>query len=174
MLIEVSIRDFAIIDELRLSFEPGLNVMTGETGAGKSIIIDALGAVLGERIGTDVVRSGAKAATVEAIFDVAKMHQRAELIEFAGEFGVDLDEGTLILSREVSAAGRSTARINGRATTASALARAAALLVDIHGQSDHLSLLRQSEHVNVLDRFAGTLPLRSEVAKIVNDLRGVR
>jgi DNA repair protein RecN (Recombination protein N) len=174
MLIELNIRDFAIIDELRVSFEPGLNVLTGETGAGKSIIIDALGAVLGERIGADVVRTGARAANIEAIFDVTGLSQPSELAEFATEFGIDLDEGTLILAREVTAAGRSTARINGRATTAGALGRAGALLVDIHGQSDHLSLLRQGEHLDVLDRFANTFGDRDRLAALVRDLREVR
>lgn len=174
MLIELSIRDFAIIDELRVAFEPGLNVLTGETGAGKSIIIDALGAVLGERIGPDVVRSGAKAAAVEAIFDVTAMCDRTDLSRFAEEFGIDLDEGMLVLAREIAAGGRSTARINGRATTASALGRAGALLVDIHGQSDHLSLLRQAGHIDLLDRFAATVTLRARVAEIVHQIRSVR
>lgn len=174
MLIELNIRDFAIIDELRVKFEPGLNVLTGETGAGKSIMIDALGAVLGERVGPDVVRSGARNASVEAIFDVSGMRERPELTAFADEFGIELDEGTLILAREVAAGGRSTARINGRATTAGALSRAGALLVDIHGQSDHLSLLRQGEHLNILDRYAGTLSERDQIATLVRDLRAVR
>ena len=174
MLTELVIRDFAIIDELRISFEPGLNVLTGETGAGKSIIIDALGAVLGERIGPDVVRSGAKAAMVEAIFDISCLGSRSALTQFATELGIDLDEGTLILAREVAAGGRSTARINGRATTAGSLNRAGALLVDIHGQSDHLSLLHQHEHLNVLDRFAGTIADRHAFAEIVHQLRDVR
>lgn len=174
MLIELHIRDFAIIEELRIGFEPGLNVLTGETGAGKSIIIDALGAVLGERVGPDVVRSGAKAAHVEAIFDVEALADHSGLAAFAAEFGLELDEGTLILAREVASGGRSTARINGRATTAGALARAGALLVDIHGQSDHLSLLRQSEHIEVLDRFAGTLSARAEIGELVRELRDVR
>ncbi|MCC6791711.1 MAG: DNA repair protein RecN [Thermomicrobiales bacterium] len=174
MLIELNIRDFAIIDQLRVEFEPGLNVLTGETGAGKSIIIDALGAVLGERIGTDVVRSGARNASVEAIFDVSGMANRAELTEFAREFGIDLDEGTLVLAREVTSGGRSTARINGRATTAGSLNKVGALLVDIHGQSDHLSLLRQSAHLDVLDRFAGVLNERERLATAVRELRRVR
>ena len=174
MLIELSIRDFAIIDELRVSFEPGMNVLTGETGAGKSIVVDALGAVLGERIGADVVRTGAKAAHIEAIFDVGELADRPSLKAFAEEFGLELDEGTLILAREIAANGRSTARINGRATTAGALARAGALLVDIHGQSDHLSLLRQSEHLDVLDRFAGCFEARQRIGELVRELRGVR
>jgi DNA repair protein RecN (Recombination protein N) len=174
VLTELTIRDFAIIDELRVSFEPGMNVLTGETGAGKSIIIDALGAVLGERIGSDVVRTGAKAAHIEAIFDIGKVAANSSFAAFAGDFGIELDEGTLILSREVTSNGRSTARINGRATTNGALAQAGALLVDVHGQSDHLSLLRQSEHLDVLDRFAGCFEDRGRIAELVRELRGVR
>jgi DNA repair protein RecN (Recombination protein N) len=174
MLTELVIKDFAIIDELRICFEPGLNVLTGETGAGKSIIIDALGAVLGERIGPDVVRSGAKTAIVEAIFDVSRYGASRQLAEFAAEFGLDLEDGTVILAREISANGRSTARVNGRATTATSLQRVGTALVDIHGQSDHLSLLAQAEQLNVLDRFAGTGELRTEFARLVYELRGVR
>src|SRR5215216_4618758 len=110
MLIELWIKDFAIIDELRVSFEPGLNVLTGETGAGKSIIIDALGAVLGERVGPDVVRTGSKAARIEATFDVTSETDRTDLAAVFGELGVEPEDGLLILRREVATGGRSTAR----------------------------------------------------------------
>ena len=174
VLVELSIRDFAIIESLRVPFDPGLNVLTGETGAGKSIIIDALGAVLGERIGPDAVRTGAKAAHVEAIFELADPPIPEDVVSFADEHGIDLTEGTLILSREITASGRTTARINGRATTAGALNRIGALLVDVHGQSDHLSLLRQIEHLDMLDRFADTISDRAAVGELVRELRGVR
>src|SRR5438128_2436409 len=121
MLIDLNIRDFAIIDELRVSFEAGLNVLTGETGAGKSIIIDALGAVLGERIGPDVVRTGAKAAHVEATFDVGAHQRHPVFSEMVADLGLEIDDGTMILAREISSNGRSVARVNGRATTASML-----------------------------------------------------
>src|SRR3954468_5376247 len=118
MLIELNIRDFAIIDELRVSFEPGLNVLTGETGAGKSIIIDALGAVLGERIGADVVRTGARAARIEATFEVTPSVQRADATALLDELGIEPEDGVLIFRRDIAASGRSTARINGSAATA--------------------------------------------------------
>src|SRR5581483_10571695 len=121
MLLELSIRDFAIIDEARIAFEPGMNALTGETGAGKSILIDALGAVLGERVGPDVVRTGAKAARIEATFDVADLAERPEAVSVFDELGVEPEDGLLILSREVQASGRSAARVNGRAMTAGAL-----------------------------------------------------
>src|SRR5258707_1070629 len=139
MLVDLAIRDFAIIDRLQLAFQPGMNALTGATGAGKSIIIDALGAVLGERIGADVVRSGAKAARIEATFDISSMPHRDDILALLDEMGIEPDEDQVLLGREINAAGRTVARINGRATTAASLARIGALLVDIHGQSDHLS-----------------------------------
>jgi DNA repair protein RecN (Recombination protein N) len=174
MLLELSIRDFAIIDELRVGFEPGFNALTGETGAGKSILIDALGAVLGDRVGSDVVRTGARAARVEATFDVAALAEREDVAAVLDELGVEPDDGLLILSREVQAGGRSSARLNGRAATAGMLARIGGLLVDIHGQSDHLSLLRPAEHLEMLDRYAGLLPEREGVGRLVGELRAVR
>ena len=173
MLLELTIRDFAIIDETRISLEPGFNVLTGETGAGKSILIDALGAVLGERTGSDVVRSGASAARVEALFDVADLQDRNDFVATLHDLGVEAADDQLVLSRDVTATGRTIARINGRATTASALSRLGAFLVDIHGQSDHLSLLRPAEQLDMLDRFAGTVALRAEVAGRVVALRAV-
>ena len=174
MLLELAITDFAIIDELRLAFEPGFNALTGETGAGKSILIDALGAVLGDRVGADVVRTGARAARIEATFDVADALGRPEVASALEDLGVEAEDGLLILSREISATGRGVARVNGRAATAGTLGRVGALLVDIHGQSDHLSLLRPGEHLAILDRYAGTLPARAEVAALVRELDGVR
>src|SRR5215213_163146 len=174
MLIELWIKDFAIIDELRVGFEPGFNALTGETGAGKSIIIDALGAVLGERIGSDVVRTGAKLARVEAIFDVACVAGRPAFQGLLADLSLELEDDTLILGREITSSGRSSARINGRAATAGMLARVGAILVDIHGQSDHLTLLRTSEQLEILDRYASTADDRSEVARLVRELRELR
>jgi DNA repair protein RecN (Recombination protein N) len=174
MLVELSITDFAIIDTLRVPFEPGFNALTGETGAGKSIVIDALGAVLGDRIGSDVVRTGAKVARIEATFDVGALAGREDFSAVCAELGVEPEDDTLILTREIAASGRSSARINGRAATASALAAIGQLLVDIHGQSEHLSLLRPAEHLDILDRYAGLLPQRERVAELVREVRQVR
>ena len=174
MLLELAITDFAIIDELRIPFEPGLNVLTGETGAGKSIIIDALGAVLGERVGPDVVRTGSRAAHVEATFDVSSEITRPDVAAVFDELGIVVEDGVLILAREIGSGGRSGARINGRAATAGMLSRLGALIVDIHGQSDHLSLLRAAEHLQVLDRFAGLVTQRTEFGALVRELRDVR
>lgn len=174
MLLELTIRDFAIIDEVRLGFEPGFNALTGETGAGKSILIDALGAVLGDRVGPDIVRTGARAARVEATFDVAEMAARPEISAVFDELGVEPEDGVLILSREVSVSGRSNARINGRAATAGSLARVGGLLVDIHGQSDHLSLLRPAEHLEMLDRYGGLVPAREALGELVREWRALK
>src|SRR5579871_2011922 len=140
MLEELNISDFAIIDRLNVRLEPGFNVLTGETGAGKSIIIDAVSAVIGGRISSEVVRTGSKAARVEAIFSLESAELSAAVARtLEGYDLLDEDEGNLILAREISAAGRSTARINGRAVPVSVLADLGELLVDIHGQSEHLS-----------------------------------
>lgn len=155
MIAELSVANFAIIDTLRIGFGPGLNILTGETGAGKSIIIDALGAVLGDRVSADLVRHGSPQATIDAVVELDGSQLRPELRMVLSELGVDLDEGTMILSREISSSGRSGARINGRAVTASALRQVGELLVDIHGQSEHLSLLRPGQALLLLDRFGG-------------------
>ncbi len=174
MLSELHIRDFAIIDELHLSLPPGFIVLTGETGAGKSIIIDAVGLVLGGRADPTVVRAGAERALVEAVFRLDPAHQAAlrPILEREGLEGDEPD--LLILSREVRAEGRSICRVNGRAVTLALLREVAEGLVDIHGQSEHLSLLRVREHVHLLDRFAGLESLRAQVADLAARVRAVR
>ncbi|MDI3339656.1 MAG: DNA repair protein RecN [Sphaerobacter sp.] len=174
MLLELAIRNFAIIRDLRLTFGPGLNALTGETGAGKSIIIDALGAVLGARVSADFVRTGAPGAWVEAVFAVNRLAGRDDFRHLLEETGVEPEDGTLILTRDISASGRSTARINGRTVTASTLAQFGALLVDIHGQSEHLSLLRPAIHVDLLDRYAGTVEERAQFAALVREYQQIR
>jgi DNA repair protein RecN (Recombination protein N) len=174
MLLDLDIRDFAIIDDLQIQFGPGLNALTGETGAGKSIIIDALGAVLGERVSADMVRSGAKTAYVDARFHIEGLAESPSLREVFEEYGIEAPDGELILSREIQAGGRSSARINGRTATASLLGTLGQLLVDIHGQSDHLSLLRPMAQLAILDRYAHLEPLRSGVAEIVRSWRAAR
>ncbi len=173
MLVELGIRNFAIIDELRLTFETGMNAITGETGAGKSIIIDALGAVLGERIGADVVRTGSASAQVEAVFDLGT-DDFPSLTEALAGLGIELEDGTLILSRQITSAGRSTARINGSTQTVSALAGIGSYLIDIHGQSDHLKLLRTAEQLDALDHYAHTFGDRAEIARLIHERAEVR
>lgn len=167
MLRELTIENFAIIDHLSVQFEPGFTVLTGETGAGKSIIIDALQAALGARMPSDVVRSDSSLASVEAIFQLAPEEQTA-LSAVLEEYGVDSADD-LILRREISAAGRSTARLNGRAVPAGALESIGSGLVDIHGQSEHLSILRRDRQLDVLDRYGGLLSLRAQVGAAVRE-----
>jgi DNA repair protein RecN (Recombination protein N) len=174
MLLELAIRNFAIIRDLRISFGDGLQAMTGETGAGKSIIIDALGAVLGSRISADLVRTDAESAWVEAVFDLERIPNQERIIDKLDELGVDHEDATLILTRDIRGSGRSTARINGRTVPARELATIGEWLVDIHGQSEHLSLLRPAEHLSMLDSYAGTSSARRELAEIVRQFRETR
>lgn len=171
MLLELAIRDLAIIRDLRLAFEPGLNALTGETGAGKSIIIDALSTVLGARASSDMVRSGASRAWVEAVFDVRALVDKAVFRMLLEDAGLEPEDGLLILARDISATGRSAARVNGRTVPLSVLAEIGRHLVDIHGQSEHLSLLRPETQLDLLDRFAGTWGARQELDELVREYR---
>ncbi|MGC9393322.1 MAG: DNA repair protein RecN [Anaerolineae bacterium] len=174
MLRELHIKDFAIIDDLHLTLEPGFNVLTGETGAGKSILIDAVALLLGGRGDTTVVRAGADHARVEGLFILTPSEQDslATLLQVEALEGDTPD--VLWLSREVRNNGRTVARVNGRAVSVSLLREVAENLVDIHGQSEHLSLLRVREHLNLLDGFAGLEPQRAQVAELVQQIQAVR
>ncbi len=193
MLVELTITNFAIIDSLRLTLEPDFNVFTGETGAGKSIILDAISALVGGRVGAEVVRAGAERAIVEGIFDVsgatltagageaasADTRQRQDeggepedtIASILSAQGIEPEDGMLILAREIAANGRSVARVAGRAVPVAVLQRLAAHLVDIHGQGDHLTLLRPAQHLYFLDRYASTVEMRGEVADLAAELR---
>jgi DNA repair protein RecN (Recombination protein N) len=174
MLSELRIRDLAIIDRLDLSFVPGFNVLTGETGAGKSIIIDAVGLLLGDRASPDVVRAGAERTEVEGAFHLGEATV-ARLAPLLAENGLEGDDPEwLVLAREVRANGRSIARINGRSAPVALMAEVGGLLVDVHGQGEHLSLLREREHIGLLDRYAGLAEQQNEVADLVGRLRRVR
>ena len=152
MLTELHIRNFALIEELRLEIGPGLTVLTGETGAGKSIIVDAMAAALGERTGPEVVRSGAEKCVVEAVFDVSDCPAAAST---AADLGCEPEDGLLILTREIARGGRSQCRVNARPVTASALREITAHLIDLHGQHEHQSLLRVPLHIETLDAWLG-------------------
>jgi DNA repair protein RecN (Recombination protein N) len=174
VLRELRIRDFAIIDELDLGFESGFIVLTGETGAGKSIIIDAVELVLGEWADSTVVRAGADQALIEAVFSLGS-DQRDRVGPILRRERLDGDTpNLLLLGREVWVDKRNVCRINGRTVTLALLREVAEGLVDIHGQSEHLSLLRVREHVNLLDRYAGLKPLRERVSGIADQVAHVR
>jgi DNA repair protein RecN (Recombination protein N) len=175
MLTELTIRDFAIIDNLTLTFAPGFNVLTGETGAGKSIIMDAVSLILGDRADTTVIRSKAEAAHVEGIFAIADIPAQTYLEGILAREGLEGDAlGTLVLAREVRDNGRSICRVNGRMTTLAILKEIGEELVDIHGQSEHLSLLRPATHVNLLDRYGGLEKPRATVAGLAEQVEEVR
>src|SRR3954452_23321560 len=173
MLLELNIRDFAIIDRLSLRLEQGFNVLTGETGAGKSIIIDALGTLRGDRADPTFVRAGTERARVEGVLSIS---DRPDIVPVLTEYGLwDDEDEQVILSREVNGeSGRSVARINGRAVSISVLREVGGRLVDIHGQHEGLSLFNTRTHGEMLDRFGGLLPQRAEVADKVAALRKVR
>ena len=177
MLNELRIRNFAIIDQLHLTFGPGLNILTGETGAGKSIIIDAVGLLLGERASTEAVRAGSEVAEIEAAFRLPDDPELGEqLHHLLDEQGLDDPDSPdwVVLSRDVRLNGRNICRINGRSVSLQTLSELADLLVDVHGQGEHLNLLKPKTHVQLIDRYAGLLPLRREVAQQVSNLRHVR
>jgi DNA repair protein RecN (Recombination protein N) len=174
VLLELRIRDFAIIDALDLRFDAGFSVLTGETGAGKSIIVDAVELVLGEWAESTVVRAGADRALVEAVFRLGP-EQRATIDPILAEEGLEGDNPELLLlGREVRRDKRNICRINGRTVTLSLLREVTEGLVDIHGQSEHLSLMRVREHLNLLDRYAELEPLREQVAEAAGRVQDVR
>lgn len=153
MLLELSIRNLAVVEAVDLSFDTGLHVLTGETGAGKSILIDAISLVLGGRGSVEYVRHGTNKAEITALFELAKAHPAWQTLH---EFGLGADgEGHILIKRDISRHGKSVCRINGHIVTLTMLRQLGNSLVDIHGQHDHQSLLREEEHVNWLDDYAG-------------------
>lgn len=160
MLLELRIQNFAVIEQLAIHLESGLNALTGETGAGKSIIVGALSLLLGERASADVIRSGASKAVVEGVFDVAN---RKDILSALAEQGIEANEGLLILRREVAVEGRSRAWVNGAASTATLLGALGNWLVDLHGQHEHQTLLQRDEQRDILDDYAGCTDVAGKV-----------
>ena len=171
MLTELRIRNFAIIESVTLPLGQGFNVLSGETGAGKSIIVGALGLLLGERASADLIRSGAEKATVEGVFDVAKVRG---IVELADERGIDVEDDTLVLKREIAANGRGRAWINGAPVTATVLAEIGRQLVNLHGQHDAQTLLDGESQRRILDAFGGAESQSDLVRRISGELSGVR
>jgi DNA repair protein RecN (Recombination protein N) len=171
MLVELHIRDYVVVDDLTLSLGPGLNALTGETGAGKSIIIGALSLLLGERASSDVVRTGAEKASVEAVFDLERLPAVRERVE---DLGFRLEDGLLILRREVAAAGRNRAWVGGSPTTAGVVGELGSSLVDLHGQHEHQTLLRARDQRTILDAYGGSTALAKEVARRYRVLQALK
>jgi DNA repair protein RecN (Recombination protein N) len=160
MLTELRIKNFAIIESLTLPLGSGFNVLTGETGAGKSIIVGALALLLGERGGADLVRTGSDKATVEGVFDIAGRDDMRAVLD---EKGIDAEEGLVVLRREVGSNGRTRGWVNGTTVTATALAEVGRALVDLHGQHEAQSLIDPESQRAVLDAFGGA---RDDVARV--------
>ncbi len=171
MLTELRIRNFAIIDSLALPLARGFNVLSGETGAGKSIIVGALGLLLGERGSTEVIRTGADRATVEGTFDVDGRDDLASLLDARG---IDVDGATVVLKREVAAGGRTRAWANGTPVTAGVLAEIGRLLVNLHGQHEAQTLLDAESQRRTLDAFAGAQRQAERVRNASQALDAVR
>ena len=170
MLTELRIRNFAIIESVTLPLGKGFNVLSGETGAGKSIIVGALGLLLGERASADLIRSGADKVSVEGVFDIAGVRGIAEL---ADAKGIDVDDDTLVLKREIASNGRGRAWINGATVTATVLAELGRRLVNLHGQHDAQTLLDGESQRLILDAFGGARSQAEVVGRAHGELAGV-
>lgn len=152
MLAELSIKNFAIIESLSVSFEKGLTVLTGETGAGKSIIIDAIHLLVGGRGSAEFVRYGENKAEIEGLFLLDDVHPCYEKVK---EFGIDISEGMVVLRRDILSNGKSVCRVNGKLVTISILREVGRTLMDIHGQHEHQELMNQELHLPLLDQYGG-------------------
>lgn len=152
MLQELSVKNFAIISSLQLEFQMGMTVLMGETGAGKSIIIDAMGLLTGGRGSSDYIRQGANKCTLEGLFSMPKSQELKQLLE---ELGIETEEDSLVIQRDISASGKNVCRVNGRIVNITNLKRIGEYLVDIHGQNEHQELMQSERHIDMLDEFGG-------------------
>lgn len=171
MLETLHIQNYALIDDLEVEFEPGFNVLTGETGAGKSIIVGALNLVLGARASSEVVRQGQKKAKIEALFRIPEPSKTLQTV--LERHAIELEEDGLLLARVVSAEGRSKAYAGGALVPVAVLAEIGDELVDMHGQHEHQSLLKPDRQLELLDAYAGTEALAAETSERVSRLRRV-
>ncbi len=163
MLLEIRVRNFAVIDAVTVAFQSGLNVLTGETGAGKSMLLDAILLIRGARAQTDVIRTDTESATVEAVFEVGPHNPAAAVLD---EAGLGLDQGQLVVRRELARSGRHRAFVNDSPVTVGLLERLGDHLVEIHGQHEHQRLLEPARQLDLLDRFADTDELRDRVGDL--------
>jgi DNA repair protein RecN (Recombination protein N) len=153
LLQELSIKNFAIIDELSLSLDEGLSVLTGETGAGKSIIIDAIHLLVGGRGSAEFVRYGEKKAEIEGLFTLE--NDKHPCYVKLNDFGIEIEEGMVVLRRDISSSGKSVCRINGKLVTIAIMREIGSTLIDIHGQHEHQELMNENLHLTLLDQFGG-------------------
>ena len=163
MIVELNISNFAIIDDLKINFTKGFNVLTGETGTGKSIIVEGIGMILGQRANRNMVRTGKEKSILEGIFYLDNPQKINMILE---NFGIDTDPSNyLLISREIHNNGRSISRVNGRTVTLTMLNRITSNLVDIHGQHEHQSLLDVENHIKLIDTF-GNVELRTLLGNV--------
>ena len=155
MLLTLYIENIAVIEKCTIDFNNGLNVLTGETGAGKSIIIDAINAIMGQRTSKEMIRTGASSAFVSAQFDEVNETVRQKLCEL----GFDSEDSELLLQRTLSASGKSSCKINGRPATAAMLRELSSHLINIHGQHESYELFSPETHIDYIDRYGGLRPL---------------
>ena len=172
MLVRLEIRDFAVISNI--VFEPGkgLNVISGETGAGKSLIVDAIGLILGAKASRNLIRTGSPSAFAEAVFDCSDLND-SDFKKIIEDNGIEDDDGMLIISRTVYDSGKSVARVNGTGVTNAVLKQISSMLVDIHGQHDTQAIFDESTHVKLLDRFSGSkcVDLHSDYVKKLQEFK---
>ncbi len=166
MLRELRIRNFTIIDDLSINFEQGLNVLTGETGAGKSIVVDAIGLILGDRASPDVIKAGSKESSIEAYFD----NNKNPILE---ELGINTDDG-IIIRRNISAQGKGRAYVNDIAVSLQTLISLGENLVNIHGQHEHQELLKKDNHLIFLDSFSGSSEAAASLRSLYNEIVNLR
>ena len=153
MLLELTIKNIALIESLRVEFAQGFNVLTGETGAGKSIVVDSVNLALGGRADRDMIRTGAEKGMVQALFDISG---NARALDFAREQGIDVDDGVIAVRRELSRSGRNLCRVSDVVVPLNTLKQLTALLMDVHGQHEHQALMNPARHLGFLDAFGGT------------------
>lgn len=170
MLTSLKIENVAIIESAAIEFGCGLNVLTGETGAGKSIVIDSINAILGERTSREIIRTGAQSAKVYAVFEDVNDTVRGVL----DDNGIECDDGVLIMNRTINRDGKNTCRINGTPVTVSMLREIGRELIDIHGQHDNQSLLSPEKHCGFVDSFAGNSALRADYGEKYSSLCAIR
>ena len=171
MLTLLKIKNIALIESLEVEFGHGLNLLTGETGSGKSIIVDSLGALTGERVSADLIKEGEQAATIEGLFSFARPDELQNIFE---ESGVEIDDSELIVRRELSTSGRNRVFVNNQLVTQAFLKRIGSFLVDIHGQGDQASLFDPATHLEMLDAFAGVDDERTRTAQTYRQMAATR
>jgi DNA repair protein RecN (Recombination protein N) len=172
MLLSLHVKNFAIIDEVEVYFQDHLNIMTGETGAGKSILIDSINFALGAKVSKDLIRKNAEYALVELVFQT----DRREVYRIMEENDIDTPDDQILVSRKLMQNGRSICKINGENVTANILKEIAGLLLDIHGQHEHQSLLYKHVHLNMVDRFAKeeAFVYKERISKLYQDYNKVK